>query len=118
MGTELLLQASREHKKRSVGGQVWINMKLNNHTQLCIPYTHPSYNNNINLVKHCLETMTLEDINKMEPNGSTALHIAVYRGYEKILELLLEKVASQILNFIILLIFHSMELMMTISNNI
>jgi hypothetical protein len=35
--------------------------------------------------------MTSEEINQMEPNGSTALHVAAYRGYENIVELLLEK---------------------------
>ncbi|CAF1370704.1 unnamed protein product [Rotaria sp. Silwood1] len=35
--------------------------------------------------------MSLEEINQMEPNGSTALHVAAYRGHEKIVELLLQK---------------------------
>jgi hypothetical protein len=57
--------------------------------------TSPLYDacrdNNISLVEHYLETMSLEEINKIQPNGSTALHVAAYRGYEKIVELLLEK---------------------------
>ncbi|CAF4166086.1 unnamed protein product, partial [Rotaria sordida] len=35
--------------------------------------------------------MSLDEINKIEPNGSTALHVAAYRGYEEIVELLLQK---------------------------
>ncbi|CAF0834372.1 unnamed protein product [Rotaria sordida] len=35
--------------------------------------------------------MSLEEINQMEPNGSTALHVAAYQGHEKIVELLLQK---------------------------
>ena len=38
--------------------------------------------------------MSIEEINRIEPNGSTALHVASYRGHEKIVELLLEKGAS------------------------
>jgi hypothetical protein len=38
--------------------------------------------------------MSVEEINQIEPNGSTALHVASYRGHEKIVELLLEKGAS------------------------
>lgn len=38
--------------------------------------------------------MTLEEINKTEPNGSTALHVAAYRGHQKIVELLLQKGAN------------------------
>jgi hypothetical protein len=47
--------------------------------------------NNIGLVGDYLRTMSLEEINQMEPNGSTALHVAAYLGHEKIVELLLEK---------------------------
>ncbi|CAF1134106.1 unnamed protein product [Adineta steineri] len=35
--------------------------------------------------------MSLEEINQVEQNGSTALHVAAFRGHEKIVELLLEK---------------------------
>ncbi|CAF1114349.1 unnamed protein product [Rotaria sordida] len=35
--------------------------------------------------------MSLEEINKLEPNGSTALHVAAYRGHEEIVQLLLQK---------------------------
>ena len=38
--------------------------------------------------------MSVEAVNQIEPNGSTALHVASYRGHEKIVELLLEKGAS------------------------
>ncbi|CAF3538249.1 unnamed protein product [Rotaria sp. Silwood1] len=38
--------------------------------------------------------MSVEEINRMEPNGSTALHVAAYRGHEKIAELLLKKGAN------------------------
>jgi hypothetical protein len=35
--------------------------------------------------------MSLEEVNKMEPNGSTALHAAAYQGHEKIVDFLLKK---------------------------
>ncbi|CAF1335327.1 unnamed protein product [Adineta steineri] len=38
--------------------------------------------------------MSLEEVNRIEPNGSTAFHVAAYRGHEKIVELLLRKGAS------------------------
>ncbi|CAF2749486.1 unnamed protein product [Rotaria sp. Silwood2] len=38
--------------------------------------------------------MSLDTINKMEPNGSTALHAAACYGHEKVVELLLQKGAS------------------------
>ncbi|CAF0795039.1 unnamed protein product [Adineta ricciae] len=47
-------------------------------------------NNDINLVKHYLENMSAKEINQMEPNGSTALHVASYRGHEEIVALLLQ----------------------------
>jgi hypothetical protein len=60
--------------------------------------TSPLYNacgnNNINLVEQYLQTMSLEEVNQIEPNGSTALHVAAYRGHEEIAELLLRKGAS------------------------
>jgi ankyrin repeat protein len=42
-------------------------------------------------VEHYLQTISVEEVNQMEPNGFTALHIAAYRGHEKIVELLLQK---------------------------
>lgn len=38
--------------------------------------------------------MAVEEINQIEPNGSTALHVAAYEGHDKIVELLLQKGAS------------------------
>jgi hypothetical protein len=35
--------------------------------------------------------MSVEEVNQLEPNGSTALHVAAYRGHEQIVKLLLEK---------------------------
>ncbi|CAF1322620.1 unnamed protein product [Didymodactylos carnosus] len=51
-------------------------------------------NNDIELVKEFLETITPEAIDKVEPNGSTALHAASYLGHQEIVELLLQKGAN------------------------
>ena len=51
--------------------------------------------NNIEEVKKLLETITLDEIDKLEPNGSTALHTACYHGHEEIVELLLEAGADR-----------------------
>ncbi len=48
------------------------------------PFYNASRDNNINLVKHFLQTVSVGKLNQMEPNGSNALHVAVYRGHEKI----------------------------------
>ncbi|CAF1471209.1 unnamed protein product [Adineta ricciae] len=53
--------------------------------------------NNIDFVKRKLKTMTIEEINQIEPNGSTALHVASYRGHEEIVDLLLENGASHMI---------------------
>ncbi|CAF3960095.1 unnamed protein product [Rotaria sordida] len=55
------------------------------------PFYNACRNNNIDLVKKYLQEMSLEEINKLEPNGSTALHVAAYRGHEEIVQLLLQK---------------------------
>jgi hypothetical protein len=41
-------------------------------------------------VKEYIQNMSLDDINKKESNGSTALHVACYYGHEDIVKLLLE----------------------------
>lgn len=46
-------------------------------------------------VQLLLPTMSLDEINKIEPNGSTALHVASYRGHHEIVKLLLEAGASR-----------------------
>lgn len=45
--------------------------------------------NNIEEVKELLKTKTLDDIDRLEPNGSTALHTACYYGHQDIVQLLL-----------------------------
>ncbi|CAF4504299.1 unnamed protein product, partial [Rotaria sp. Silwood2] len=80
-------------------------LKLKELKQICSPImkklypkeknTSPFYNacrnNNIDLVKKYLQKMSLDEINKLEPNDSTALHVAAYLGHEEIVELLLQK---------------------------
>lgn len=38
--------------------------------------------------------MSIEDVNRIEPNGSTALHVAAYHGHEKIVGILLRRGAT------------------------
>ncbi|CAF3451342.1 unnamed protein product [Rotaria sp. Silwood1] len=47
-------------------------------------------NGDIDTVKRLLPSLTLHDINRMEPNGSTALHAASYYNHFDIVKLLLE----------------------------
>ncbi|CAF4500767.1 unnamed protein product [Rotaria socialis] len=64
-----------------------------NHTGEATSDTSPFYkacrHNDISSVKNYLQTISAEEINQIEPNGSTALHVAAYRGHEEIVELLL-----------------------------
>ncbi|CAF1338126.1 unnamed protein product [Didymodactylos carnosus] len=63
-------------------------------TPLLTPFYIACRNNKIELVKELLETMTPEAINRIEPNGSTALHVASYQGHKEIVELLLQNHAN------------------------
>jgi hypothetical protein len=49
----------------------------------------------VNRVKHLLQTATLDEINRLEPNGSTPLHAACHQGYQQIIELLLDQGAAR-----------------------
>ncbi|CAF1329836.1 unnamed protein product, partial [Adineta steineri] len=51
--------------------------------------------NNIEEVKKLLKTITLEQIDQLEPNGSTALHAACYHGHSEIVKLLLDEGADR-----------------------
>jgi hypothetical protein len=51
--------------------------------------------NEIEKVEESLKTMTLESINRLEPNESTALHVAAYRGNNEIVKALLKRGASR-----------------------
>jgi hypothetical protein len=51
--------------------------------------------NNIEEVKKLLEIITHEEIDRIEPNGSTALHAASYHGHREIVKLLLEAGADR-----------------------
>lgn len=52
-------------------------------------------NGDIDYVREHLPDMTLEEINQIQSNGSTALHAACFYGYEEIVQLLLDKGASR-----------------------
>ncbi|CAF1174988.1 unnamed protein product [Adineta ricciae] len=52
-------------------------------------------NNDIDVVTAMLPTLTLEEIDQIEPNGSTALHAATYYGNKEIVKMLLAKGAQR-----------------------
>jgi len=54
-------------------------------------------NNEIDVVISLLTKLTLEEINQIEPNGSTALHAAAYYGNLEIVKLLLSKGAQRMI---------------------
>ncbi|UJR19987.1 hypothetical protein I4U23_023121 [Adineta vaga] len=51
--------------------------------------------NRIHKVRELLKTMTPEEIDRLEPNGSTALHSACYHGHDEIADLLLKAGADR-----------------------
>ncbi|CAF1563340.1 unnamed protein product [Rotaria magnacalcarata] len=51
--------------------------------------------NDFDKVVKLLDTITFDEINRMEPNGSTALHAACYHGHGRIVKLLLEAGADR-----------------------
>jgi hypothetical protein len=52
-------------------------------------------NNKLEEVKKLLETISQDEIDQVEPNGSTALHAASYHGHADIVKLLLERGADR-----------------------
>ena len=64
-------------------------------TNECSQFYLACRNNQIRKVKEYLRKMTLDQIDQIEPNGSTALHVASYRGYPLIVELLLKAGADR-----------------------
>jgi hypothetical protein len=57
-------------------------------------FYYACHNGDIDKVKALLSSMSTTDIDRIEPNGSTALHAAAYFGYIDIVRLLLDKGAS------------------------
>lgn len=56
----------------------------------CSPLYIACRENNLARAKRLLKTLTLEDVDRIEPNGSTALHAACYHGHQEVVKLLLE----------------------------
>ncbi|CAF4443569.1 unnamed protein product, partial [Didymodactylos carnosus] len=66
-----------------------------NSSALCSEFYMACRANNVNAVQKMLETITVDDIDQMEPNGSTALHVACYNGHIEIVQLLLDANADR-----------------------
>lgn len=61
----------------------------------CSEFYMACRNSDIDAVRSSLPNLTLKEINKIEPNGSTALHAAAYYGNYDVVKLLLSKGAQQ-----------------------
>jgi ankyrin repeat protein len=64
-------------------------------TQKCSDFYWAYRDNKVDEVKKFLETLTQDEIDGVEPNGSTALHAAAYHGHAKIVRLLLDRGADR-----------------------
>ncbi|CAF4215508.1 unnamed protein product [Rotaria sp. Silwood2] len=64
-------------------------------SNVCSAFYLACRRDNFEEVQKLLETMTLEDVDRIEPNGSTALHTACYHGHHNIVKLLLEVGANR-----------------------
>lgn len=58
-------------------------------------FYHACRNGELAKVQSLLESMSKDEIDRMEPNGSTALHAAAYYGHGDIVRVLLEKGAAR-----------------------
>jgi hypothetical protein len=58
-------------------------------SNICSEFYLACRGNNVEEVEKLLKTITIEEIDRLEPNGSTALHAACYHGHEEIVKLLL-----------------------------
>ena len=47
--------------------------------------------NDIETLKKIIQTCTLGELDRLESNGSTVLHVACYRGHRDVVELLLNR---------------------------
>ena len=64
-------------------------------SNVCSEFYWACRNNDIKKVERLLKTMTLNEVDKLEPNGSTALHAASYYGHKDIVKLLLKAGADR-----------------------
>ncbi|CAF1276589.1 unnamed protein product [Rotaria sordida] len=64
-------------------------------SNVCSDFYLACRHNNLDEVQKLLPTMTLDDVDRMEPNGSTALHAASYHGHQGIVKFLLENGANR-----------------------
>ncbi|CAF3922025.1 unnamed protein product [Rotaria magnacalcarata] len=51
--------------------------------------------NNVAALQKLLQTLPVEEMNKLEPNQSTGLHVACFRGHKEVVKLLLKKGVSR-----------------------
>ncbi|CAF1447061.1 unnamed protein product, partial [Rotaria sordida] len=59
------------------------------------PFYVACRDNDITKLQELLQTLSIDDMNKLEPNESTGLHVACFRGHQEIVKLLLEKGVSR-----------------------
>jgi hypothetical protein len=61
----------------------------------CSEFYWACRNNEFEKVKRLLKNMKLNEVDKLEPNGSTALHAACFQGHKDVVELLLRAGADR-----------------------
>jgi ankyrin repeat protein len=63
--------------------------------QKCSDFYMACLDNKVEEVKKMLETLTQDEIDRIEPNGSTALHTAAFHDHADIVRLLLDRGADR-----------------------
>lgn len=89
MSTNDILQDS---SKVSVSATTTLTMVTSN---VCSNFYLACRQNNFEEAQKLLQNMTLNEVDRIEPNGSTALHSASYHGHSSIVELLLQAGANR-----------------------
>ncbi|CAF1372783.1 unnamed protein product [Rotaria magnacalcarata] len=91
---EMMIQLVRRIKHHDINAVVECNQQLplSLDDSITDDSLHDLYNdcknNEFDKIKSYISSMTIKQINKQQPNGSTALHVAAYYGYCEIVKLL------------------------------
>jgi ankyrin repeat protein len=92
---QLITTKASGQKSASLSSPITTTTEIVTSSNKCSNFYLACRNNKIEEVKQLLKTIKPNEIDKIEPNGSTALHAACYHGHHQIVKLLLEAGADR-----------------------